>query len=332
MKSIFTITLTLLLTFFSNHISAQCNDTLLYDDFSDASSWTKSGTGNVSVTGEKATFAQTNDRLISRVYKPIGDVLDNDYWKAECHLSITSENTSVYGYHLMVMGLTKGASDFGIDASGRETTQDGIAVMLNSDNAADGNFGKAAFYLQIKKGSTRGQSNTGIYAKSGVTDYYIRLERIDGSNMKLSVFTNKEMTEELGTALSLSVESTITDLNTIQHGVIETEIVERRISATIDDDYICNFNPDKVSVQSTFLDLGFTVFPNPTRSKFTIQNLKPTKSLSLIILSIDGRVMKTVPTEEISEGSIDISDLSSGTYFLKMNTGEGIAVQKIIKR
>jgi len=332
MKSKITTLFLVLSLSLSSHVFAQCNDTLFYADFSSATAWNKSGTGNIAVTNGACTFTGANDRMISRVHKPIGAVLDNDYWKTECHLKITSPNPSVNGYHVMVMGLTKGALDFGSDESGRETTQDGIAIVLNSDNPADGDLNKAAFYLQIKKGSTRGQSNTGIYAKSGVTDYYIRLERIDGSNMKLSIFTNEEMTEELGTALSLTVESTITDFNTIQHGVIETEIVERRISATIDDDYICYFNADKVSVQKFNTLDGVSIFPNPAVQSININTeIADFSNLKYSLTNALGEELRS-GTLLGSSSQISVAHLPKGIYIVTVSNSDKIFTKRVLKQ
>ncbi|AWG22719.1 hypothetical protein FFWV33_14885 [Flavobacterium faecale] len=65
------------------------------------------------------------------------------------------------------------------------------------------------------------------------------------------------------------------------------------------------------------------VYPNPTTGAITISDLKDSKTIN--IYNMLGAVVKTLP----ATNTIDISDLATGTYFLKTDTGLS---SKIIKQ
>jgi len=70
-----------------------------------------------------------------------------------------------------------------------------------------------------------------------------------------------------------------------------------------------------------------SVYPNPATDLIKIENLKPNASLELIDSS--GKLIKSVSNNKTSTTEINIKDLSSGIYYLKV---DGQSVQKIIKK
>jgi len=71
----------------------------------------------------------------------------------------------------------------------------------------------------------------------------------------------------------------------------------------------------------------FKASPNPTQGNFTLQTTDNYKSITVI--SVMGQVMKTFSAQE----SYDISDLSSGTYFIRIiDSNNNSHTQRIIKR
>ena len=63
-------------------------------------------------------------------------------------------------------------------------------------------------------------------------------------------------------------------------------------------------------------DIDVAIFPNPVRNVLVLKNLTGKQAIS--IYALDGRLMKTLETSE--NQFIDISDLSSGLYFVKTQT------------
>jgi len=70
-----------------------------------------------------------------------------------------------------------------------------------------------------------------------------------------------------------------------------------------------------------------TIYPNPIESNFSLKSDKLNIS-RIQISNLFGQNVKTIQKEF---GIIDISDLTSGVYILKIDTGFGILYRKIIK-
>ena len=78
---------------------------------------------------------------------------------------------------------------------------------------------------------------------------------------------------------------------------------------------------------------GVTVFPNPVEDKLEIGNLIAGIDISIIIYNnIGEKVFKSNEKNITSDLSIDVSRLSAGLYFLKLNTGQNAAAAKFIKQ
>jgi len=81
-----------------------------------------------------------------------------------------------------------------------------------------------------------------------------------------------------------------------------------------------------LSLEGEFLS-QFEVYPNPSNGKIIIDS-KGNKIDAIQILDISGRSIKTINS---NEKIIDISYLSKGSYFLKIDSEEKYSVKKIIK-
>ena len=79
-------------------------------------------------------------------------------------------------------------------------------------------------------------------------------------------------------------------------------------------------------------DYNLEVFPNPSSDKITITNSGKSKSDSyrIEILNIRGQIIKTIFNNDI-EVTINLSDLSSGIYVIKVTTSKEIKTKKFIK-
>ena len=75
---------------------------------------------------------------------------------------------------------------------------------------------------------------------------------------------------------------------------------------------------------------NMNIFPNPTTGIFSISNLKESNS-QLTIFDISGKLVQELEINTKHSG-IDISQLNTGIYFLKIQTNESSVVSKVLKR
>ncbi len=81
-----------------------------------------------------------------------------------------------------------------------------------------------------------------------------------------------------------------------------------------------------------FLASKFSVFPNPVHDVVTVANNNNVLVNQIAINDINGRTVKTVTFEAVSEAQVNIADLNSGVYFMNITTNEGMATKKIVKK
>ncbi|NHN26819.1 T9SS type A sorting domain-containing protein [Flavobacterium jejuense] len=83
---------------------------------------------------------------------------------------------------------------------------------------------------------------------------------------------------------------------------------------------------------STFDAKFFKVYPNPVNNMVSISSGSKVTFDTISITDINGRIVKSFTYNAVTETNINVSDLNSGIYFLKIKTSEGILDKKIIKQ
>ena len=85
------------------------------------------------------------------------------------------------------------------------------------------------------------------------------------------------------------------------------------------------------------LDAGITennlhvaLFPNPTNNTFTVRAEQSLTAIS--VYSTDGRLMKYIDCEGLTEATIDLSDLSQGTYLVEVKSGNSRQLSFVVKQ
>ncbi len=73
----------------------------------------------------------------------------------------------------------------------------------------------------------------------------------------------------------------------------------------------------------------FTLFPNPAKNELFLNSKNTTGNLKLKIFNIEGKLLSTQTVAIQDQTSIDVSNLSSGMYFLNIEDENG---SKAIKR
>lgn len=106
------------------------------------------------------------------------------------------------------------------------------------------------------------------------------------------------------------------------------------INCVSDDQFGFAVDDFKVTTTGTlntesFAKNNFTVFPNPVSDIVNISNFNNLEITNSVITDINGRIVKQVNT---AVESINVGDLSSGVYFLKITTTEGTGVSKFVKK
>jgi hypothetical protein len=76
----------------------------------------------------------------------------------------------------------------------------------------------------------------------------------------------------------------------------------------------------------------FSVYPNPSKDFVYISNAENASLKSVEISNLNGRVVKNVELNNVSEAEINISDLSTGIYLIKMVSDKGIITKKLVKQ
>jgi hypothetical protein len=72
------------------------------------------------------------------------------------------------------------------------------------------------------------------------------------------------------------------------------------------------------------------IYPNPTMSQLSIRT-GGTSILGVQVLNVLGVDVLDVPNEHASNLTLDLSKLLSGTYFLQIQTAEGLILRKVIR-
>jgi len=75
----------------------------------------------------------------------------------------------------------------------------------------------------------------------------------------------------------------------------------------------------------------FSAYPNPANNVVNISNNYNITLTNVDINDINGRTVKTMKVNNLSEVQMDVTELSAGVYFMNINTDSGIAVKKFIK-
>ena len=79
-----------------------------------------------------------------------------------------------------------------------------------------------------------------------------------------------------------------------------------------------------------FFATNFSVYPNPTSN---VINLNSASALinNVTLTDINGRIVKTLALGGVSQSQINLADLTTGVYFLSVESNLGTGVSKIVK-
>jgi len=94
---------------------------------------------------------------------------------------------------------------------------------------------------------------------------------------------------------------------------------------------IDNFTVTETLSTNDILNTKLSVYPNPVNNMVNVSNSLNVLMNSVSITDINGRVVKNVVLSNVSDAQINVAELNTGVYFLKIETNEGTATKKIVK-
>ena len=80
-----------------------------------------------------------------------------------------------------------------------------------------------------------------------------------------------------------------------------------------------------------FFSNKFSAYPNPAKETVTISNNDNILLTDVNITDINGRTVKILKVNNLSEVQMNVSELTAGVYFMNITTDSGKAVKKFIK-
>jgi hypothetical protein len=101
--------------------------------------------------------------------------------------------------------------------------------------------------------------------------------------------------------------------------------------ALFDDIYFRAQSDTNLSVNENLIASKISVSPNPAKDFVTISTDNSLTINKVDVLDINGRLVQQNIFDNISNTQINISDLSSGLYFMKISSNKGTLTKKIEK-
>lgn len=151
-------------------------------------------------------------------------------------------------------------------------------------------------------------SNWGICNKSVYIKYFDNLNLNSNDTMWLTL-------DPTSVSYALATNDSI-----ISNICMSTSFANDLTDTIISNDEFCkNFTFGYVGIDNAPKQDAFSIFPNPTSDKVYL-NPVPQQEVIYRIYSLQGSIIRSKP---IHSGSIDISDLSSGMYILKITFSDG---------
>lgn len=80
-----------------------------------------------------------------------------------------------------------------------------------------------------------------------------------------------------------------------------------------------------------FLSSKLSVFPNPATNVVNITNADNILVTGVQVIDINGRTVKSVKYDGVTEAQINVSDLASGMYIMNISSDNGTMTKKIVK-
>jgi hypothetical protein len=95
---------------------------------------------------------------------------------------------------------------------------------------------------------------------------------------------------------------------------------------------IDTFSIDRaVAATENFFKNNLSIYPNPTKGVLNINSETNVIIKNAVLTDLNGRIIKNIDLNGVSNPTIDITDVIAGVYFLKVATDQGVGTSKVIK-
>ncbi|MEM0541389.1 T9SS type A sorting domain-containing protein [Flavobacterium sp. j3] len=133
--------------------------------------------------------------------------------------------------------------------------------------------------------------------------------------------------------------------NELSSGNFRTQILNNNLAGTSfriafqndgNDQYVMFLDNIRVSANlplsnGDFFSSKFSIYPNPANNVVSISNFDNIMLNEIIITDVNGRIVVKNKYSNVSQTEVNVSELTSGVYFMNIDTDSGRATKKFIK-
>lgn len=94
---------------------------------------------------------------------------------------------------------------------------------------------------------------------------------------------------------------------------------------------IDSFSVNRPLSTSDFFSQNFALYPNPVKNIFNIASINGVTAENVKVIDINGRIVNEMNVSGLDNIQINVANLTSGVYFVKIQSEQGIGTSKIIK-
>ncbi len=226
----------------------------------------------------------------------------------------TTTSKNVFGVYIYDSTYSKTLAGFAVNASTRE-----LSLVAYSTPAAS-TVGNYSYALAAAPGI---QLPANVFSKIGIsfnkTTGQIRIKGPGIAAAGLTLTGSAVGLDPTEVDFVAFAGGSTTAVNTLSTSVVFDNLVTR---ASATDTLL-----ETASFAST---IDFSVYPNPANDLVTISNTTNAIISNVEMTDLNGRIVKNTSLNA-TEGQINISDLSSGVYLMKVSSDQGSTTKKIIK-
>jgi hypothetical protein len=254
---------------------------------------------------------------------PLACTLSDSIWKGDIDFKYTGRGSGGVAHSLLaVTADTMNAwntSSFGV--SNQNAIEAYIYSPTNGVQSTDSVFAHA------KLATAWGTASKGISVSMNTT-YYIRLQRINKTTGKISLFTDAARTIHApGSPKVFSISSSVTGLGYVQHGSIPQGYYTKTLTGTLKNLSICDSIAHTTGINIPANTNNINIYPNPSNGNFIIESNSITKQ-TVQMYDINGRVVLTQTIN--GKTAIDASNLTGGVYTISIISDQCIVNRRII--
>jgi hypothetical protein len=262
--------------------------------------WTRVPSANIPLPLSTTEYGYTNNYAISGNTIWFGTSLGRLFRSTDKGLTWTVSQSPVTDFG---SAAASGAYSFSSETEGLLVSSTGNIYTTSNGGTNYTQFSATDFFtgdIAYVPGTTTAYVTTGTTGSSYSLDNGLTWTTIDGIQHTIVAFLN----ETVGFTGGFTTSATVGGVSKYTGSVL---------------------------VNETFEASKFAIYPNPTNNVLNITNSDNILLSEVTITDMNGRIVKTVNATNLTEVQINVADLTTGIYFMNINTDSGKAVKKFIK-